>query len=192
VFISQVREKIGVMFGNPEVSTGGRALKFFSSMRMRVNVVTKPDAKSGPTAEEGNHIKVKVIKNKCAKPHLEAEFFLNYEKGIDNDREILFAGVEKGIITLDGRTYTFEKWEAVGKEKMIKLIQDTPELKTSLLEKVKHSIASSSPVAAVDEEVTLEDIEEAASISNKTIEQEMEEEEAADKKKMRVTRGPTS
>lgn len=110
VFINQLREKIGVMFGNPETTTGGRALKFFSSVRVEVRRATA--IKDGE-AVVGNRTKVKIVKNKIAAPFREAEVDILYGKGISREGDVLDLGVQHGLIEKSGSWYSY-KGERIG------------------------------------------------------------------------------
>ena len=109
VFINQLREKVGVMFGNPETTTGGRALKFYASVRMDVRRVET--IKQG-TEAVGNHVKVKIVKNKIAPPFKEAEFDIMYGKGISKEGDVLDLAVREGLVEKSGA------WFAYGGEKI--------------------------------------------------------------------------
>jgi recombination protein RecA len=126
IFINQLREKIGVMFGNPETTTGGRALKFFSSVRIDVRRATA--IKDGETVV-GNRTKVKIVKNKVAAPFREAEVDIMYGKGISRESDVLDLGVAQGIVEKSGSWYSV-KGERIGqgRETARQTLIDQPEL----------------------------------------------------------------
>ncbi len=127
IFINQVRDKIGVFYGAKTVTPGGRALKFFSSIRMDVSA---GDKILGPKEEQiGNWLKVKMAKNKTAPPWREAEFELYYAQGVDLAGDALDYGEKEGTIKKKGNTYTYDTIElGVGRDKAKKKIMDDPEL----------------------------------------------------------------
>ena len=126
IFINQLREKIGVMFGNPETTTGGNALKFYSSVRIDIRKVSQ--IKDGENVT-GSRVKVKVVKNKVAPPFRKAEFDILYGEGISRSGEIVDLGVEMGIIKKSGSWFSYgDSKLAQGRDAVKKLIDDNPEL----------------------------------------------------------------
>ena len=126
IFINQLREKIGIMFGNPETTTGGNALKFYASVRLDIRRTTQ--IKDGEEAL-GNHVKVKVVKNKMAPPFKKAEFDIVFGEGISHSSELVDLGVELGIITKSGSWFSYNDARlAQGREAAKKVMQDNPEL----------------------------------------------------------------
>ena len=126
IFINQLREKIGVMFGSPETTTGGRALKFYSSVRLDVRRIET--LKDG-TDMVGNRTRVKVVKNKVAPPFKQAEFDIMYGKGISREGGLIDVGVEAGIIRKAGAWYTYEGDQlGQGKENSRNFLRDNPDL----------------------------------------------------------------
>ncbi|MET3732572.1 recombinase RecA [Moheibacter stercoris] len=138
IFINQLREKIGVMFGNPETTTGGNALKFYSSVRLDIRRVSQ--IKVGDEAA-GNHVRVKVVKNKVAPPFRQAEFDIMFGEGISKVGEILDVGVEKGIVQKSGSWYSYsENKLGQGRDAVKELLKDNPELSEELEEAIKVAI----------------------------------------------------
>ncbi len=126
IFINQLREKIGVMFGNPETTTGGNALKFYASVRIDVRKVTQLKDGEDPT---GNRTRVKIVKNKMAPPFRKAEFDIVFGEGISRIGEIVDLGVEFDIIRKSGSWFSYgESKLAQGREAVKKLLMDNPEL----------------------------------------------------------------
>ncbi len=126
IFINQLREKIGVMFGNPETTTGGNALKFYASVRMDIRRSTQ--IKNGDEVI-GNHSKVKVVKNKVAPPFRQAEFDIMYGEGISKVGEVLDMGVEKGIVNKSGSWYSYNDSKlGQGRDAVKEVLKDNPEL----------------------------------------------------------------
>ena len=139
IFINQLREKIGVMFGNPETTTGGNALKFYSSVRLDIRRMAQ--IKDGEEAV-GNRVKVKVVKNKVAPPFRTAEFDLVFGEGISKIGEILDLGVEMGIVQKSGSWFSYDTNKlGQGREGVKSLLKDNPalaeELETKIREKIK-------------------------------------------------------
>ncbi len=138
VFINQLRSKIGIMFGNPETTTGGNALKFYSSVRIDIRRSTQ--IKDGERVL-GNRTKVKIVKNKIAPPFRRAEFDIMYGKGISKTGEIIDLGVENNIIEKSGSWYSYNGTKlGQGKEGVKTLLTDNPELMSELELKVKEVI----------------------------------------------------
>jgi recombination protein RecA len=138
IFINQLREKIGVMFGNPEVTTGGNALKFYASVRLDVR--KKEVLKSGETAI-GNRVKVKVVKNKVAPPFRAAEFDLIFGEGIDKQAETLEASVGLGIVKQNGSWFSYNDDKlGQGKEAVKLLLKDNEDLYLELRKLVEDKL----------------------------------------------------
>ncbi len=138
VFINQLRSKIGIMFGNPETTTGGNALKFYSSVRIDIRRSTQ--IKDGEKVL-GNRTKVKIVKNKIAPPFRRAEFDILYGKGISKTGEVIDLGVDYNIIEKSGSWYSYEGTKlGQGKEAVKNLLNDNPELMSELESKVKEVI----------------------------------------------------
>ncbi|WP_121353041.1 recombinase RecA [Flavisolibacter nicotianae] len=139
IFINQLREKIGVMFGNPETTTGGNALKFYASVRLDIRRMTQ--IKDGDEAI-GNRVKVKVVKNKVAPPFRTAEFDLVFGEGISKIGEILDMGVEMGIINKSGSWFSYNDNKlGQGREAVKQLLKDNPELSNELETKIREKIS---------------------------------------------------
>src|SRR5499425_773736 len=138
IFINQIREKIGVMFGSPETTTGGRALKFYASIRLDIR---RQDAIKQGTESLGVRTKVKVVKNKLAPPFREAEFDVLYGEGISKAGSVLDAGVDHGLIEKSGTWYTF-KSERIGqgRENAKKWLQDNPVVLADLESKLRDTL----------------------------------------------------
>ena len=138
IFINQLREKIGVMFGNPETTTGGNALKFYASVRIDIRRQTQ--IKEGENVV-GNHVKVKVIKNKVAPPFRTAEFDIVYGEGISKSGEIIDMGVEYNVIKKSGSWFSYNDSKlAQGREAAKQIVSDNPELMKELEDKIKEAI----------------------------------------------------
>ena len=140
IFINQLREKLGVMFGNPETTTGGNALKFYASVRLDVRRTTQ--LKDGEDATS-NRTRVKVVKNKMAPPFKKAEFDILYGEGISKISEILDLGVEYEIIKKSGSWFSYgESKIGQGREAVRQLLMDNPELAEEIEAKVREAIAA--------------------------------------------------
>jgi recombination protein RecA len=138
IFINQLREKIGVMFGNPEVTTGGNALKFYASVRLDIRRMTQ--VKDGDEAI-GNHVKVKVVKNKVAPPFRAAEFDIIFGEGISKTGEIVDMGTELGIIQKSGSWYSYNSDKlGQGRDSVKQLMVDNPELAKEIETKIREKI----------------------------------------------------
>jgi recombination protein RecA len=140
IFINQLRDKIGVMFGNPETTTGGNALKFYSSVR--VDIRRSSQIKDGDEVI-GNRTKVKIVKNKVAPPFRRAEFDIMYGAGISKVGELLDLGVELNILKKSGSWFSYgETRLGQGRDAVKEIIADNPELMEELEEKIKEALAS--------------------------------------------------
>ena len=138
IFINQLREKIGVMFGNPETTTGGNALKFYSSVRMDIRRVTT--LKDGDTPI-GNQVRVKVVKNKVAPPFRKAEFEITFGEGISHIAEIVDLGTELGIIKKSGSWFSYGETKiGQGREAVKRMLEDNPELCEELEAKITEAL----------------------------------------------------
>jgi recombination protein RecA len=138
IFINQLREKIGVMFGSPETTTGGKALKFYASVRLDVRRIET--LKDGTDAV-GNRTRVKVVKNKVAPPFKQAEFDIVYGQGISREGSLIDVGVEQGLIKKSGAWYTYESDQlGQGKENVRNFLRDNPDLADELEKKIKEKL----------------------------------------------------
>ncbi|MBV8254580.1 MAG: recombinase RecA [Chitinophaga sp.] len=139
IFINQLREKIGVMFGNPETTTGGNALKFYASVRLDIRRMSQ--IKDGDEAI-GNRVKVKVVKNKVAPPFRQAEFDIIYGQGISKTGEIIDMGVEYGIVQKSGSWFSYDNNKlGQGRDAVKQLLLDNPELSAEIEGKIKAKLA---------------------------------------------------
>ena len=149
IFINQLREKIGVMFGNPETTTGGNALKFYASIRLDIRRAAQ--IKDGEDVM-GNHIRVKVVKNKVAPPFRKAEFDIMYGEGISKVGEILDIGVELNIIKKSGSWFSYgETRLGQGRDAVKGIIGDNPELMDELEAKIKGALVKNPEVLLAEE-----------------------------------------
>jgi recombination protein RecA len=138
IFINQLREKIGVMFGNPETTTGGNALKFYASVRLDIRRMAQ--IKDGEEAV-GNHVKVKVVKNKVAPPFRSAEFDIIFGEGISKMGEVIDMGVEFGIINKSGSWFSYGSDKlGQGRDAVRQLLLDNPELASEIEAKIRTKI----------------------------------------------------
>ena len=143
IFINQIREKIGVMFGSPETTTGGRALKFYASIRMDIR---RQDAIKQGTESLGVRTKVKVVKNKLAPPFRDAEFDVIYGEGISKSGCVLDAGVEQGIIEKSGTWYTYKNERiGQGRENAKRWLQENPQALGDLEAKIRETLGLRAP-----------------------------------------------
>jgi recombination protein RecA len=138
IFINQLREKIGVFFGSPETTTGGKALKFYASVRMDVRRIET--LKDG-TEPVGNRTRIKVVKNKMAPPFKQAEFDILYGHGISREGSLLDLGVEHGIVRKSGAWYTYDGDQlGQGKENSRNFLLDNPDLANEIEKKIKEKL----------------------------------------------------
>jgi recombination protein RecA len=155
IFINQLREKIGVFFGSPETTTGGKALKFYASVRLDIRRIET--LKEGTDAV-GNRTRVKVVKNKMAPPFKQAEFDIIYGVGISREGGLIDLGVEHGFVRKSGAWYTYEGDQlGQGKENARTFLKDNPDLADEIEKKIKEKLGigarmdvPADPSAAVD------------------------------------------
>jgi recombination protein RecA len=145
IFINQLREKIGVMFGSPETTPGGRALKFYSSVRLDIRRIES--LKDGAEVV-GNRTRVKVVKNKTAPPFKQAEFDIMYGKGISREGSVIDLGVDLGIVKKSGAWFTYEGEQlGQGREKAKEFLASSPELMVEITDRVMRKAGIGEPVA---------------------------------------------
>jgi recombination protein RecA len=138
VFINQIREKIGVMFGNPETTTGGRALKFYSSVRIDIRRISA--IKEGEEVT-GSHVKVKIVKNKVAAPFRQAEFDIDYGEGISRTGELVDLGIEHKMVQKSGAWFAYGDVRlGQGRENSKQFLRDNPELANELEAKLRQAL----------------------------------------------------
>ncbi len=157
IFINQLREKIGVMFGSPETTPGGRALKFYSSVRLDIRRIES--IKDGAEVV-GNRTRVKVVKNKCAPPFRQAEFDIMYGKGISREGSLLDVGVDLGVIRKAGAWFTYEGEQlGQGRENAKNFLSEHPEIMMEITDRVRTEMGVGDgvddPLAELDEEIEL-------------------------------------
>jgi recombination protein RecA len=149
VFTNQLREKVGVMFGNPETTPGGKALKFYASVRMDIR--RKETIKDAAGNATGNHVKVKVVKNKVAPPFAETEFDIVYNHGINKEGSILDVGIENGVVDKKGAWLQFNgELIGQGKEAAQKALAEKPELAKQIVEAILVKRSGVTPLAAAE------------------------------------------
>ncbi len=149
IFINQIRMKIGVLFGNPETTTGGNALKFYASVRLdirRIGAIKKGDEVIG------SQTRVKVVKNKLAPPFRQCEFDILYDQGISKEGELLDIGVEQGIVEKTGAWYTFNKERiGQGKDNARQFLREHPEIAQEIERKIREKVVTLKPADAEGE-----------------------------------------
>src|SRR6478609_5877049 len=155
IFINQLREKIGVMFGNPETTTGGKALKFYASVRLDIRRI-------GPVKEKedviGSHVRVKVVKNKVAPPFKQAEFDIMYAEGISHTSLLVDIGSESGIIEKSGAWYSYQGQRiGQGRENAKMFLKDNNSMMLEIEDKVKAVLGIKNPDQIIVEEVESDD-----------------------------------
>ncbi|HLU52020.1 MAG TPA: recombinase RecA [Acidimicrobiia bacterium] len=156
IFINQLREKIGVMFGSPETTPGGRALKFYSSVRLDVRRIES--IKDGAD-QVGNRVRVKVVKNKMAPPFRQAEFDLMFGEGISREGSLLDVAVEEGVVKKSGAWYTYEDEQlGQGRENAKRFLRENPELAMQLQARVYEAVG----LVGNDEETASEETADAS------------------------------
>ncbi|QQR96832.1 MAG: recombinase RecA [Sphingobacteriales bacterium] len=140
IFINQLRDKIGVMFGSPETTTGGNALKFYASIRLDIRRIGQIKDKEGNVI--GNETRIKVVKNKLAPPFRTAEFDIFFGKGISKDGEIIDLGADLGIIQKSGAWYSYEGQKiGQGRDQVKQLFADNPEMSAEIEQKIKDKLS---------------------------------------------------
>ncbi len=146
IFINQLREKIGVFFGSPETTTGGKALKFYASVRMDIRRIETLKEGSEPV---GNRTRVKIVKNKMAPPFKQAEFDIMYGVGISREGSLIDMGVEHGIVRKSGSWFTYEGDQlGQGKENARGFLRDNPDLAVEIEKKIKEKLGIGAQVDA--------------------------------------------
>src|ERR671912_2495234 len=158
VFINQLREKIGVMFGSPETTPGGRALKFYSSVRLDIRRI---EAIKDGVEVVGSRTRVKVVKNKVAPPFRQAEFDIMYGTGISREGSLLDIGVDLGIVKKSGAWYTYEGEQlGQGRENAKLFLLEHPEVMVEISERIRSQlgIGASSEPAATDEMTAADEV----------------------------------
>lgn len=150
IFINQLREKVGIMFGNPETTPGGKALKFYASMRLDIR---KTDTLKDADGAMGNRTKAKIVKNKLAPPFRQAEFDIVFGEGISQEGCIMDMGVQYDIIGKSGAFYSYNGNKiAQGKEKMRQFLKDNPEVRAEIEQKIREAARGNVAEETSDEE----------------------------------------
>ena len=150
IFINQLREKVGIMFGNPETTPGGKALKFYASMRLDIR---KTDTLKDADGVMGNRTKAKIVKNKLAPPFRQAEFDIVFGEGISQEGCIMDMGVQYDIIGKSGAFYSYNGNKvAQGKEKMRQFLIDNPEIRAEIEQKIRDAARGNAGEETADEE----------------------------------------
>ena len=171
IFINQLREKIGVFFGNPETTTGGKALKFYASVRMDIRRVST--IKNGEEAV-GNRTKVKIVKNKMAPPFKTAEFDVLYGEGISTEGSVIDMGLQYDVIKKSGSWFTYEGEQlGQGRENVRKFLKDNPAITEEISEKIKTALGVTHPE---DQFAENEEVEQSAKGSSNTVPDEKDAE----------------
>ncbi|ATE53071.1 MULTISPECIES: recombinase RecA [Actinosynnema] len=148
IFINQLREKIGVMFGSPETTTGGKALKFYASVRLDVRRIETLKDGGEPV---GNRTRVKVVKNKVAPPFKQAEFDILYGQGISREGSLIDMGVDQGILRKSGAWYTYEGDQlGQGKENARKFLRENPDVANEIEKRIKEKLGIGATLEADD------------------------------------------
>ena len=149
IFINQLREKIGVFFGSPETTSGGKALKFYASVRLDIRRIET--LKDGQNNAVGNRSRVKVVKNKLASPFKQAEFDIIFGEGISREGSLIDFGVEQDIVNKSGAWYTFDGEQlGQGKENSRKFLKENPEIAATIEQKIKGKLGVGVPRPVAD------------------------------------------
>lgn len=159
VFINQLREKIGVFFGSPETTTGGKALKFYASVRLDIRRIETLKEAGNPV---GNRTRIKIVKNKMAPPFKQAEFDILYGEGISREGGLLDMGVEHNIVRKSGAWYTYDGDQlGQGKENARRFLKDNPDLAVELENRIKSTMGLGPEGATEDDETELKAVKDA-------------------------------
>lgn len=159
IFINQLREKIGVFFGSPETTTGGKALKFYASVRIDIRRIETLKEAGNPV---GNRTRAKIVKNKMAPPFKQAEFDILYGEGISREGSLLDMGVEHSIVRKSGAWYTYDGDQlGQGKENARRFLKDNPDLAVEIEERIKTSLGIGADATDDTEEADLKAVKDA-------------------------------